>query len=74
MGNYDPPDHLNDNEEFKSLIKNIFTFKSADKEREFFVKTFRDMLNGDQDKRNHSRDLMNEYLNKECDTYVKEDD
>jgi len=74
MSNYNLPEDLMDDENFKSLIKNIFTYKSADSDRDFFVKTFRDMLTGDQDTRNHSRDIMNEYLNKECDSYVKNED
>jgi hypothetical protein len=63
------PAILKDNEEMKSLIKNIFTYKSADGERENFVKLLREILTGEIDDVLHARDMLNVFFNKQCDTF-----
>ena len=67
--NYNFPDCLHDNEIFKEFIRNTFISKSADIEREIFVKCLKGMLCGNQDTRNYSRDCMNVYLNQETSSY-----
>ena len=72
MSNFEMPEQLKDNEEFKSFIKNTFTYVSANKEREIFTRLLKGMLTGDIDKMLSCRDDFNVYLNKECDTYEEE--